>query len=124
MRFPSVSESTSDTWPAGVVVTKSSLPDAANANTQEVTLMKYAKTVLLTLAVVVFSLTAFAQHGHGAGGSMGPGVGHGSAAAAHGSMNSSSGSTHGMTTNQILTKNTPLAGVRIWELASPACRLT
>src|SRR6266481_4730506 len=110
MRFPSVSESTSDTWPAGVVVTKSSLPDAANANTLEVTLMKYAKTVLLTLAVVVFSLTAFAQHGHGAGGSMGPGVGHGSVAANHGSMNSSSRSTHGMTTNQILTKNTALAG--------------
>jgi len=72
--------------------------------------MKYAKTVLLTLAVVVFSFMAFAQHGHGAGGSMGPGVGHGSAAANHGSMNSSSRSTHGMTTNQILTKNTALAG--------------
>jgi hypothetical protein len=72
--------------------------------------MKYAKTCLLTLAVVVFSMTALAQHGHGPGGSMGPGVGHGAAGADHGSMNSSSGTTHGMTTNQILTKNTALAG--------------
>jgi len=71
--------------------------------------MKYAKACLLTLAVVVFSLTAVAQHGHESGGSMGPGVGHGSAD--HGSMSSNgSGSTHGMTTNQILTKNTALAG--------------
>src|SRR5260370_19092718 len=71
--------------------------------------MKYAQAWLLTLAVVVFSLTAFAQHGHGSGGSMGPGVGHGSAD--HGSMNgSSSASTHGMTVNQILSKNTALAG--------------
>jgi len=71
--------------------------------------MKYAQAWLLTLAVVVFSLTAFAQHGHGSGGSMGPGVGHGSAD--HGSTNSnSSGSTHGMTTKQILSKNTALAG--------------
>jgi hypothetical protein len=73
--------------------------------------MKYAKTWLLTLAVVAFSMTAFAQHGHEPGGSMGPGVGHGSAGADHGSMNSStSGSTHGMNTDQILTKNTALAG--------------
>jgi hypothetical protein len=71
--------------------------------------MKYAKTWLLTLAVVVFSLTAFAQHGHGAGGSMGPGVGHESAGADHGSMSGKS-STHGMTTDQILAKNTALAG--------------
>src|SRR5258708_40230202 len=71
--------------------------------------MKYAQAWLLTLAVVVFSLTAFAQHGHGSGGSMGPGVGHGSAD--HGSTNSnSSGSTHGMTTKQILSKKTALAG--------------
>ncbi len=70
--------------------------------------MKYAKTCLLTLAVVVFSLMAFAQHGHGSGGSMGPGVGHGSAD--HGSVNSNgSGSTHGMTVNQVLSKNTALA---------------
>jgi hypothetical protein len=73
--------------------------------------MKYAKTWLITLAVVVFSMTALAQHGHGPGGSMGPGVGHGTDGAGHGSMNSSnSGSTHGMTTDQILTKNTALAG--------------
>src|ERR1039458_311926 len=73
--------------------------------------MKYAKTCLLTLAVVVFSMTALAQHGHGTGGSMGPGVGHGADGAGHGSMSSSSsGSTHGMTVNQILSKNTALAG--------------
>ena len=73
--------------------------------------MKYAKTCLLTLAVVVFSMTTLAQHGHGTGGSMGPGVGHGADGAGHGSMSSSSsGSTHGMTVNQILSKNTALAG--------------
>lgn len=71
--------------------------------------MKYVKTWLLTLAVVVFSMTALAQHSHGAGGSMGPGVGHGSAGADHGSMSGNS-STHGMTTNQILARNTALAG--------------
>lgn len=71
--------------------------------------MKYAQAWLLTLAVVAYSLTAFAQHGHGSGGSMGPGVGHGSAD--HGSTSSnSSGSTHGMTVNQVLTKNKALAG--------------
>lgn len=73
--------------------------------------MKYAKACLLTLAVVVFSLTAFAQHGQGPGGSMGPGVGHGADGAGHGSMSSSSSaSTHGMTVNQMLSKNTALAG--------------
>ncbi len=73
--------------------------------------MKYAQAWLLTVAVVVFSLAAFAQHGHGAGGSMGPGVGHGADASGHGSMNgSSSASAHGMTVNQILSKNTALAG--------------
>ena len=72
--------------------------------------MKYAQTWLLTLAVVVFSSAAFAQHSHAAGGNMGPGVGHGAARADHGSLNNSSGSTHGMTTDQILTKNTALAG--------------
>lgn len=69
--------------------------------------MKYATAGLLTLAVVVFSLPALAQHGGGGGG----GMGHGASAAAHGSMSSSnSTSTHGMTTNQILGKNTALAG--------------
>src|SRR6266436_7511227 len=45
MRFPSVSESTSDTWPAGVVVTKSSLSDAAYANTQEVSFHEICKAL-------------------------------------------------------------------------------
>jgi hypothetical protein len=72
--------------------------------------MKYTRTWLLTLTVVVYSLTAFAQHGHGASGSMGPGVGHSSSGTDHGTMSSSSASTHGMTTEQILTKNTALSG--------------
>jgi hypothetical protein len=72
--------------------------------------MKYTRTWLLILAVVAYSLTAFAQHSHGAGGSMGPGVGHSSSGADHETMNSSSGSTHGMTTEGILTKNTALSG--------------
>jgi hypothetical protein len=73
--------------------------------------MKYAKMWQLTLALLVFSLTASAQHGSGAGGSMGPGVGHGANGADHGKMSSNiSGSTHGMTVNQILSKNTALAG--------------
>jgi hypothetical protein len=72
--------------------------------------MKYAKMWQLTLALLVFSLTASAQHGSGAGGSMGPGVGHGANGADHGKMSSNiSGSTHGMTVNQILSKNTALA---------------
>src|SRR6266478_6500429 len=72
--------------------------------------MKYARIWQLILAVVVFSLTASAQHGSGAGGSMGPGVGHGANGADHGKMNSrSAGTTHGMTVNQILSKNTVLA---------------
>src|SRR5216684_696842 len=72
--------------------------------------MKYAKTCLLTMAVVVFSLTAFAQHGSGAGGSTSPVVGHGASGADHGNMSSSSaGSTHGMTVNQKLSKNTALS---------------
>jgi hypothetical protein len=72
--------------------------------------MKYAKTCLLLLAVVVFSLPAFAQHGSGGGGSMGPGAGHGASGANHGNTSSSnSGSAHGVTVNQILSKNTALA---------------
>jgi len=73
--------------------------------------MKYARIWQLMLAVIVFTLTASAQHVSGAGGSMGPGVGHGANGADHGKMSSNSaGSTHGMTMNQILSKNTTLAG--------------
>jgi hypothetical protein len=72
--------------------------------------MKYARICQLTLVVVVFTLTAFAQHGSGAGGTMGPGVGHGANGADHANMSSNSaGSTHGMTVNQVLSKNTTLA---------------
>ena len=41
---------------------------------------------------------------------MRPGVGHGPVGGDHGNMNSGSGSTRGMTTEQILTKNPALAG--------------
>ena len=72
--------------------------------------MKCARTGLLTLAVVVFSLSAWAQHG-GGGGNMGASMGHGASSAVHGNMSSSnSGSSHGMTMNQVLSKNTALAG--------------
>ncbi len=72
--------------------------------------MKYVKTCFLTLAVVVFSLPAFAQHGGGGGGSMGAGASHVASGANHGNMSSSnSGSAHGMTANQILSKNTALS---------------
>ncbi len=72
--------------------------------------MKYVKTCLMTLAVVVFSLPAFAQHGGGGGGSMGPGASHVASGANHGNTSSSnSGSAHGMTANQILSKNTALS---------------
>jgi hypothetical protein len=41
---------------------------------------------------------------------MGPGVGHGASGVNHGNMSSSnSGSAHGVTVNQILSKNTALA---------------
>jgi hypothetical protein len=71
--------------------------------------MKYAKTCPLILAVVVFSLPAFAQHSGGGGGSMGPGASHVASGANHGNISSNSGSTHGMTVNQILSKNTALS---------------
>jgi hypothetical protein len=72
--------------------------------------MKYARIWQLALTVVVFTLTSSAQHGSGSGGSMGPGVGHGANGADHGKMSSNiSGSTHGMTVNQILSKNATLA---------------
>jgi hypothetical protein len=60
------------------------------------------------LAVVVFSLYAFAQHGSGGGGSMG--ASHIASSANHGNMSSSnSGSPHGMTMSQILSKNALLS---------------
>src|SRR5260370_36583029 len=99
----------SDTWPAGEMVTNRGLSDSVNVNPQEGTFMKYVKTCFLKLAVVVFSLPAFAQHSGGGGGSMGPGASHVASGAKHGNIISNSGSTHGMTVNQILSKNTALS---------------
>jgi len=65
--------------------------------------MKYLHVSSLCLAVALYSGSAFAQHGHMAGTSHG--------AASHGSANgASSGSTHWMTIDQQLSKNTQLSG--------------
>jgi hypothetical protein len=65
--------------------------------------MKHLHVSSLCLAVALYSGSAFAQHGH-----MG-GTGHG--AASHDSMNgASSGSTHRVTIDQQLSRNTQLSG--------------
>ncbi len=66
--------------------------------------MKHLHVSSLCLAVALYSGSAFAQHGH-----MGAGSSHG--AASHDTMNgASSGSTHRMTIDQQLSKNTQLSG--------------
>ncbi len=67
--------------------------------------MKYLHISVLVLALALYCAPAFAQHGH-IGGSMGHG------AADHSSMSngSSSSSTHRMTIDQQLSKNTKLSG--------------
>ena len=66
--------------------------------------MKHLHVSMLCLAVALYSGSAFAQHGHMGGSSH-------DAAASHGSMNSAnSGSTHRMTIDQQLSKNTQLSG--------------
>src|SRR5438093_12526773 len=66
--------------------------------------MKLFHVSMLCLAVALYSGSAFAQHGHMGGSSH-------DAAASHGSMNSAnSGSTHRMTIDQQLSKNTQLSG--------------
>jgi hypothetical protein len=71
--------------------------------------MKHAHVLVLTLAVALYCAPAFAQHGH-PGGNMGGGMGH--SATTHGSMNNGndSSSTHRMTIDQQLSKNTKLSG--------------
>src|SRR3989449_10284402 len=65
--------------------------------------MKHLHVSSLCLAVALYSGSAFAQHGHMGGSSH--------AASSHGSMNgASSGSTHRMTIDQQLSKNTQLSG--------------
>ena len=66
--------------------------------------MKHFHVSMLCLAVALYSGSAFAQHGH-------MGASSHDAAASHGSMNSAnSGSTHRMTIDQQLSKNTQLSG--------------
>ena len=65
--------------------------------------MKSTQTLLLAIAVALYCAPAFSQHGHA--GEMGSGTGHG--ASVH---NASLSTAHGITMNQILTKNTALAG--------------
>jgi hypothetical protein len=71
--------------------------------------MKRTQTLLLAIAVSVYCTSAWAQHGHpggmGGGNGSASGVGHG--ASVH---NTSLSTAHGMTMNQILTKNTALSG--------------
>jgi hypothetical protein len=73
--------------------------------------MKSTSIFVLALAVVMYCSPALAQHGHagGMGGSMGggaAGMGHGAADHNTSSMSAS----HGQTMDQILTRNTTLAG--------------
>ena len=67
--------------------------------------MKYLHISVLVLALALYCAPAFAQHGH-IGGSMG----HGAADPSSMSDGSSSSSTHRMTTDQQLSKNTKLSG--------------
>jgi len=77
--------------------------------------MKHFHVSMLCLAVALYSGSAFAQHGHMGGSSH-------DAAASHGSMNSAnSGSTHRMTIDQQLSKNTQLSG-KIQKLTGMAAQ--
>jgi hypothetical protein len=72
--------------------------------------MKSTSIFVFALAVVVYCSPALAQHGHagGMGGNMGGGMGHG--AADHNANTGSMSASHGQTMDQILTRNTTLAG--------------
>ncbi|PYX92745.1 MAG: hypothetical protein DMG71_17170 [Acidobacteria bacterium] len=63
---------------------------------------------MLALAVVLYAGPGFAQHGH-APGTMGNGMGHGNMGA-NSNSRGGSGSTHGVTMDQQLAKNTTIAG--------------
>jgi hypothetical protein len=68
--------------------------------------MKRTQTLLLAIAMALYCAPAWAQHGHAGGmGNGSDGVGHG--ASVH---NASLTTAHGTSMNQILTKNTALAG--------------
>ena len=62
---------------------------------------------MLALAVILYAGPGFAQYGHAPNGTMGNGMGHGNMGA---NSSSGSGSTHRMTIDQQLSKNTTIAG--------------
>ncbi len=79
--------------------------------------MKHLHVSSLCLAVALYSGSAFAQHGHMGGSSH-------DAAASHGSMNSAnsgSGTSHRVTIDQQLSKNTQLSG-KIQKLTGMAAQ--
>ncbi len=79
--------------------------------------MKHFHVSMLCLAVALYSGSAFAQHGHMGGSSH-------DAAASHGSMNSAnsgSGTSHRVTIDQQLSKNTQLSG-KIQKLTGMAAQ--
>lgn len=72
--------------------------------------MRYATITILALAVVLYAGAAFAQHGHGPGGSMGPGnsMGHGMNASSHDNGNGANSTQPHL--DSVLAKNTVIAG--------------
>jgi hypothetical protein len=80
--------------------------------------MKKSYVFVIALAVALYCVPAFAQHGHGpGGGGVGPtmsanGSSHANPNAANaGSGGSGAATSHGQTMDQILTRNTNLAGM-------------
>src|SRR5216684_1592036 len=77
--------------------------------------MKRVYVPTLVIAVALYGTVAFAQHGHG-GGSAGNGMGHtnmGHDTMGHDTVNHSgtgTGSLHGQSVDQLLSKNTKLSG--------------
>src|SRR5689334_13896317 len=72
--------------------------------------MKQMQITVLVLAVVLCGASAFAQHGHGLGPGMNPAMGEGSSHRMSPNGPTAGSSTHRMTMDQQLTKNTALAG--------------
>lgn len=72
--------------------------------------MKQMQIAVLALAVMLCGASAYAQHGHGMGSGMNPAMGNGSSHRMSPSTSTHGSSSHGMTMNQVLTKNTALAG--------------
>ncbi len=72
--------------------------------------MKQMQISILALAVMMCGAAAFAQHGHGMSGGMNPAMGEGGSHRMSPNTSMHSSSTHRMTMDQQLTKNTALAG--------------